>query len=204
MLIRLRGLSYLLLERTKPHDPILKLGNEKVKISSEHNHLGMILDHNLDFQSHIREVILKARRDIGLITYLSKEVPDQVYKLYVIPHLDYGDIIYHRFDPEMHLEITKKLEQVHYSAPLAVTGTWRGTSRQNLELLLLNGLLNYYRKYIENFSKVAKPLFDLLQAPQQDSTSTKRNMKSMKSHTAKPSRKGQPQSKGLGAVSCQR
>ena len=55
-----------------------------------------------------------------------------MYKLYVRPHLDYGDIIYHRFDPEMHLEITKRLEQVQYSAALAVTGTWRGTSRQRL------------------------------------------------------------------------
>ena len=64
----------------------------------------MILDHQLDFQSHIREVILKARRGIGLIKYLSKyvsrEVIDQAYKLYMRPHLDYGDIIYHRFDPE--------------------------------------------------------------------------------------------------------
>ena len=57
---------------------------------------------------------------------------DKVYKLYIRPHLDYGDIIYHRFDPEMHFEITRKLEQVQYSAALAVTGTWRGTSRQKL------------------------------------------------------------------------
>ena len=32
----------------------------------------------------------------------------------------------------MHLEITKKLEQVQHSVALAVTGTWRGTSRQKL------------------------------------------------------------------------
>ena len=67
-----------------------------------------------------------------LSKYVSREVLDQVYKLYIRPHLDYGDIIYHRFDPEMHLEITRKLEQVQYSAALAVTGTWRGTSRQKL------------------------------------------------------------------------
>ena len=94
------------------------------------------LDYNLDFQSHIREAILMARRGIGLIRYLSKYVPrdvlDLVYKLYVRPHLDYRDIIYHKFDPEMHLEITKKLEQVQYSAALAVTGAWRGTGRQRL------------------------------------------------------------------------
>ena len=107
-----------------------------MKTSSEHKHVGMILDHQLDFQSHIREVILKGRRGIGLIKYLSKYVSggvlDEVYKLYIRPHLDCGDIIYHRLDPEMQLEITKKLEQVQYSATLAVTGTWRGTSRQKL------------------------------------------------------------------------
>ena len=32
-------------KRAKPHHPILKLGNEEVKTSSEHKHLGMILDH---------------------------------------------------------------------------------------------------------------------------------------------------------------
>ena len=42
------------------------------------------------------------------------------------------EIVYHRVDPEMHLEITKKLEQVQYTAALAVTGAWRGTSRQRL------------------------------------------------------------------------
>ena len=61
--------------------------------------------------------------------WVSREVLDQVYKLYIRPHLEYGDIIYHKFDPNMHLEFTKKLEQVQYSAAFAVTGAWRGTSR---------------------------------------------------------------------------
>ena len=52
-------------KRIKPHHPILKLGNEEVKASSEHKHIGMILDHKLDFQSHIREVILKERKGVG-------------------------------------------------------------------------------------------------------------------------------------------
>ena len=95
-------------KRTKPHHSILKLGNEEVKTSAEHKHLGMILDHKLGFQSHIREVILKPRRGIGLIKYLSKYGPREVLdKLYTRPHLDCGDIIYHRFDPEMHLESQK-------------------------------------------------------------------------------------------------
>ena len=48
------------------------------------------------------------------------------------PHLDYGDIIYHKPDPEMKLDITKRLEQTQYSAALAVTGVWRGANRLRL------------------------------------------------------------------------
>ena len=69
----------------------------KLKQAVEHKRFGIILDHKLDFQSDIREAILKARRGIGMIKYLSRcisrQVLDQVYKLYIRPHLDYGDII---------------------------------------------------------------------------------------------------------------
>ena len=96
----------------------------------------MILDSQLTFQSHVREAILQARRGVEIIRYLSKyvlrDVLDQIYKLYVRPHLDYADIIYHKRDPDMKLDFTKKLELTKYSAALVVTGSWRGTSRQRL------------------------------------------------------------------------
>ena len=123
-------------KRVKPWHPPLILGNDLVTRKSEHKHLGMILDTKLNFQSHVREAICKARRGIGIIRYLSKyvsrDVLDQPYKLYVRPHLDYGDIIYHKYDPDLRLDLTKRLEQTQYSAALAVTGAWRGTSRQRL------------------------------------------------------------------------
>ena len=56
----------------------------------------------------------------------------KTYKLYVSPHSDYGDIIYHKYDPDMQLNFTQQLEQTQYKAALAVTGAWRGTSRQRL------------------------------------------------------------------------
>ena len=75
----------------------------------------MILDSKLNFQSHVRETIVKARRGIGMIRYLpkyvSREVLEVIYKLHVRPHLDYGDIIYHKFDPEMRFTFTQRLEQ---------------------------------------------------------------------------------------------
>ena len=103
---------------------------------SEHKHLGMILDSKLDFQSHIKEAIQKARPGIGIIRFLSKyvsrDILDQINKLYVRPHLDYGDIVYHKYDPQMHLNFTQRLERTQYCAALAVTRAWRGTSRECL------------------------------------------------------------------------
>ena len=57
-----------------------------------------------------------------------RDVLDQMYKLYGRPHLDYGDIIYHKFDPEFTLEFTRKLESTQYTAVLAVSEAWRGTN----------------------------------------------------------------------------
>ena len=92
------------------HPPVFFNGSE-VAIKTEHKHLGMTLDSKLNFQSHIREAIIKARRGIGIIRYLSKyvsrDVMEQIYKLYVRPHLEYGDIIYHKYDPEFKLDFTK-------------------------------------------------------------------------------------------------
>ena len=123
-------------KRVKPFHPPLSFGNDDVVRKSEHKHLGMILDSKLDFQSHIKAAIQKARRGIGMIRHLSKyvsrDILDQIYKLYVRPHLDYGDIIYHKYDPQMRLNFTQRLEQTQYSAALAVAGAWRGTSRERL------------------------------------------------------------------------
>ena len=59
------------------------------------------------------EAILKAKRGIGLIRhmsqYVSRDVLDQMYTLYVRPHLDYGDKVYHRHDPDFSSVLTKRL-----------------------------------------------------------------------------------------------
>ena len=109
----------------------------------EHKHLGITLDSNLSFSAHIKSAISKSRKGIGLLKYLSKYLPrhtlNELYKLYVRPHLDYGDVIYHI--PEKVCEFSgsvilttfmEKLESVQYSAARAITGTWRGTSREKL------------------------------------------------------------------------
>ena len=61
------------------------------------------------------------------------------YLLYVRPHLDYGDVIYHipqklcDFSHEVPLHrLMERLESVQYSAGLAITGVWKGTSRDKI------------------------------------------------------------------------
>ena len=101
------------------------------------------MDRKLSFFAHINAAICKARRGIGLLKHLSRYLPrhtlNELYKLHVRPFLDYGDVIYHiPFKVCQFSRITiiprlmEKLESVQYSAALAVTGTWRGTSRDKL------------------------------------------------------------------------
>ena len=116
----------------------------EVPVVKEHKHLGMILDSKLDFSAHLKEAIVKARRGIGMIRYMAKyvsrDVRDQIYKLYVRPHLGYDDIIYHKHDPEFTHDMIKRLERIQCSAALAVSGAWRGTNIDRLHGELYGGL----------------------------------------------------------------
>ena len=122
--------------------PVILFNSTPVKKETEHKHLGIILDSKLSFSAHIKSAISKTRRGIGLLKYLSKHLPrhtlNELYKLYVRPYLDYGDVIYHipakvcEFSQNIVLpNLMEKIESVQYSGALAVTGTWRGTSRAN-------------------------------------------------------------------------
>ena len=130
-------------KRVKTDHPDILFGGVPVVKVEEHKHLGVILDSKLSFASHIQTAITKSRQGIGMIKYLSKYLPrhtlNELYKLYVRPHLDYGDVIYHtpaktrEFSHDTTLNThMEKLESVQYSAALAVTGAWRGTSREKL------------------------------------------------------------------------
>ena len=129
-------------KRPPNHPPIL-FNNTPISKTDEHKHLGIILDLKLSFNSHIKSVISKSRRGIGLIKYLSNYLPqhtlNDLYKLYVRPRLDYGDVIYHipatkcKYVERFKLNhLMEKLEYVQYSAALAIPGTWKGTSQEKL------------------------------------------------------------------------
>ena len=53
---------------------------------------------------------------------------DISYELYVRPHFDYGDVIYHN----QRDGLIDLIEQVQYKAALIISGSWQGTSRVKL------------------------------------------------------------------------
>ena len=123
--------------------PEIRFNNIPVMKVDEHKHLGIILDSKLSFSAHIKAAITKTRKGIGLLKYLSKYLPrhtlNELFRLYVRPHLEYGDVIYHipakvcEFSGNTILSnLMQKSESVQYSAALAVTGTRRGTSQEKL------------------------------------------------------------------------
>ena len=128
--------------KAQVHPPLFFNGNEILKVN-EHKHLGMILDSTLSFSSHINEKIKITRQNIGVLKFLSSYIPlktlDQIYKLFIRPHFDYGDVIYHvpnktnMFDSSITLrKLMNDIERVQYRAALAVTGAWQGTNRNKL------------------------------------------------------------------------
>ena len=85
------------------------------------------------FSSTYQKETSKANRGIGVIRKLRHILPIHslitIYKSFVRPHLDYGDIIYDQPNNE---SFCNKTERVQYNAALAITGAIRGTSQTKL------------------------------------------------------------------------
>jgi len=115
-----------------------------VKQVEETKHLGMILDSKLNFKKHILDKLAKANQGLGVMKQLCKWVPrrtlDQIYKLFIRPHLDYADIVYDVakldktciFPNSTSCPLMEEIEQIQYKAALIVTGAWQGTSREKI------------------------------------------------------------------------
>ena len=73
----------------------------------------MHLDEKLNFNIHINEKIAKANKGIGLIRKLAHILPRKslitIYKSFLRPHLDYGDIIYDQPNNESFCNLTEKI-----------------------------------------------------------------------------------------------
>ena len=88
---------------------------------------------NLTLILILEKKIGKASKKIGVIKKLFKSLPRNdlltIYKSFVRPHPDYGDIAY---DPPNNESFISKFEQVQYNAALAITGATKCTSCSKL------------------------------------------------------------------------
>ena len=107
--------------------------NMQLKRNNTQKHVGLYLDVKLNFSEHINEKIKKAVKGINLTKKLSVTLPRSslltIYKSFVRPHLDYGDVIYNQPNNN---RLSEKIESIQYNAALAITGAIRGTSREKL------------------------------------------------------------------------
>ena len=124
------------------HPQLIFNGSVVIKVN-EQKHLGLILEPGVLFDKHLSEKIIKAKRNITMLKYLSKFLPlrtlDQMYKALVRSHLDYCDVICHipsithQTPLGMSLNtLMAKVERVQYQAALVITGAWQGSSRSKI------------------------------------------------------------------------
>ena len=162
------------------HPPLL-FNNAGVTRTSSQKHLGIILDNQLKFDDHIKMVFRKISKTIGLLRKLHNFVPRAalitIYKAFIRPHLDYGDILY---DQAYNMSFHQKLESIQYNACLAITGAIRGTSKEKLyqEIGLESLQLRRWYRKLGMFYKIFKSkspqyLFKLI--PEKTSSYVTRN-----------------------------
>ena len=111
----------------------VSFNNESVIRDNIQKHLGLFLDSKLSFFDHTNEKIKKATKGFNFIRKMNLLLPRSslltIYKSFVRPHLDYGDVIY---DQSNNARMSDKIESVQYNAALAITGTIRGISKDKL------------------------------------------------------------------------
>ena len=93
--------------------PSIYFNNNTIEQVSSQKHLGMILDAKLNFQEHIKNLLTKINKAIGLLQKLQNILPRgsllTIFKSFVKPHLDYGDVIYdQRYNNTFH----QKMESI--------------------------------------------------------------------------------------------
>ena len=93
--------------------------HNSVKHVSSKKHLGTYLDTKLNFQEHLNNVLSKVNKTNGLLrkpqVFLPRQSLVTVYKAFIRPHLDYGDIAY---DQTYNESFHQKTESIQYNITL--------------------------------------------------------------------------------------
>ena len=70
-----------------------------IKRVEHHKHLGLVVSHDLSWHGHIKEVVDKANRRLGILRGLKFKLDrlslEIIYLGFIRPLLEYGDIVWH-------------------------------------------------------------------------------------------------------------
>ena len=109
--------------------PSLLFNNEVIPSKTNQKHLGMTLDRKLKFADHVEILADKLSKTINpmrkLANILTTKHLETIYQSFILPLIDYGDIIYNAA-PDYSL---LRLDQIHYQAACIVSGCIKGSNK---------------------------------------------------------------------------
>ena len=124
----------LLSRKTKLHICLtISLNNIQLLKVSYQKHLGILPEKKLDFKLHVDYAVMNVNNGIFLIKKLRHGLPWKsiiaIYKAFLQPLINYGDIMY---DQPQNKSFCEKLEFVQYKAALAITRAIQGRIHEKI------------------------------------------------------------------------
>ena len=120
---------------TTKRDPVLlplQFNDTILENTLTHKHLGITFQHDGKWDCHIVHLISKTRILVSCLkSYkyrLNRKSLETIYKSFILPHFDYGDILYDNCP----LYLKEKLEEVNLDGLRTIIGTVRGTSHAKI------------------------------------------------------------------------
>ena len=118
--------------RVNPIYQPLFFGGEVLPNSPTHKHLGIILQSDCKWDTHINFLIAECRVLVSVLkSYkyrLSRKSLEIMYKSFILPHFDYGDVIWDNCTNKL----SDELEELHLDALRTIIGTVKGTSHHKI------------------------------------------------------------------------
>ena len=100
---------------TKEDHPPIYFNDIPVTQTTVQKHIGMYLDEKLNYNTHMKAKLSNVYKGIGLFRNPSNKRPRQafvtIYKAFVRPHLDDGDIVYEKPNNETKLRKHKMMQK---------------------------------------------------------------------------------------------
>ena len=116
------------------HPPLIFCGSSVTEVTS-HKHVGLWLDNNLGWYSHINYIEDKANKRMNMLSYfkykLSRNTLERIYYVFIRPILEYGNIVWIGANDGL----LDKIDKIETRAMRLVTGA---TNRTNINSMYID------------------------------------------------------------------